>query len=599
MNHTRADIRELLSFARPQSAVIALALGLGVLATLAALAQPLAVGSVIDSVTEMRSVWTPVGVLVALFVADAALSGVQRYLLARSGERVVFDLRRALISRLLRLPVPDHDRRRAGDLISRVNTDTTLLRTALTSSITEALSGALTLVGAVVLMALIDPVLLSVALLCVLVAAGSVLAVSSGVREASEEAQRSVGALGSALDRALRAIRTVKVSRAEGREETTINAQAESAYRAGVRSARLQSIVEPASLVAVQGSFVLVLGIGGARLAAGAIELSDLVSFLLYLLYLVGPLVMVFTSFTDLQRGLAAVDRIKEVLAAPTETEDGPSVPRPPSPTDTKTPAVRFESVRFGYVPGREVLRGVSFEVPALSRTALVGPSGSGKSTIFALLARFYEANSGTIFVEGEDVRRIPLERLRGEIGYVEQESPVMAGSIRQNLLYANPVATDEELREALDLTNLWPFLQGLPRGLDTEVGDAGVLLSGGERQRIAIARTLLARPRLLLLDEITSQLDTRNELALRDAIARVSERCTVMVVAHRLSTVVDADRIVVLDDGRVSDIGTHDELLVSSPLYRELAENQLVSARHEAGAQAGARREDPSSEKV
>ena len=195
MNHTRADIRGLLSFARPQSGVIVVALGLGVLATLAALAQPLAVGSVIEAVTDRRPVWSTVGVLVALFAVDAALSGLQRYPLARSGERVVFDLRRHLISRLLRLPVPDHDRNRAGDLLSRVDTDTTLLRTALTSSITEALSGALTLVGAIVLMALIDPVLLSVALLCVLVATGSVLAISSGVREASKEAQRSVWGL--------------------------------------------------------------------------------------------------------------------------------------------------------------------------------------------------------------------------------------------------------------------------------------------------------------------------------------------------------------------------------------------------------------------
>ncbi len=472
MGSSKANVLELLSFARPQRGAIAVALGLGVLATLAALAQPLAVGAVIDAVTERSSVWAPVGVLVALFALDAALSGVQRYLLARTGERVVFDLRRALISRLLRLPVPEHDRRRAGDLISRVNTDTTLLRTALTSSITESLSGALTLVGAVVLMAIIDPVLLGVSLMCVLVAAGSVLAISSGVREASEEAQRSVGALGSALDRALRAIRTVKVSRAEGREETSINARAEGAYRAGVRSAKLESIVEPASMVAIQGSFVLVLAIGGVRLASGAIELSDLVTFLLYLLYLVGPLVMVFTSFTDFQRGLAAVDRIKEVLSAPTEPEGAGHISVPTSSADERVPAVEFDSVRFGYVPGREVLRGVSFEVPALSRTALVGPSGSGKSTIFALLERFYEADAGTISLDGRDVRDVPLDELRGAIGYVEQDSPVMAGSIRQNLLYANPAAT-EELREALDLTNLRSFVEGLPAGSTPRSGTA------------------------------------------------------------------------------------------------------------------------------
>jgi ABC-type multidrug transport system fused ATPase/permease subunit len=206
-----------------------------------------------------------------------------------------------------------------------------------------------------------------------------------------------------------------------------------------------------------------------------------------------------------------------------------------------------------------------------------VGPSGAGKSTVFALLERFYEADSGAVLLDGVDVRALPLDELRNIVGYVEQDSPVMAGSVRSNLLYANPGASEEELEEVLDLASLRPFVERLPRGLETEVGDGGVMLSGGERQRVAIARVLLLRPRLLLLDEVTSQLDAANELALQETLSRVSEERTVMVIAHRLSTVVDADRIVVLDEGRVKGIGTHEELLASNQLYRKLAASQFA----------------------
>jgi ABC-type multidrug transport system fused ATPase/permease subunit len=449
MSSPKASIRELLSFARPQSAVIAVALVLGALSALAALAQPLVVSAVLDALTNERSARGPAVLLVLLFIADAGLSGLQGYLLGRTGERLVFDLRRTLVGHLLRLPIPTHDRMRTGDLLSRVGTDATLLGKVLTDNLANSLVGMLTLCGAVALMAIIDPLLLLVALFCVSAAVVSVLAISSRVRAADEEAQRRTGTLSAALERALNAIRTVKMSRAENREKIYISEEARAAYLAEVRATKLEAIVQPATVVAVQGSFVLVLGIGGARLAPGAITLGDLVAFLLYL---VSPLVMVFMSFTDLQRGLAAFGRIKEVLDSPVEdvAHDQPSGNRPTRPPNgPKESAVRFESVRFGYVRGREVLRGLSFEVPAFSRTALVGLSGSGKSTVFALLTRLYEANSGTIFLEGTDVRRLSLEELRGAIGYVEQESPVMAGSIRQNLLYVWPDARGRARRSA------------------------------------------------------------------------------------------------------------------------------------------------------
>lgn len=581
-NATKASLRELLAFARPQRMVLAVAFALSIGATATALAQPLVTGSVINAVTDGRPFWNLVVLLVLLFFADALLSGLQGYLLGRSGEGIVFGLRRSLVGHLLRLPVGEHDRHRTGDLLSRVGTDTTLLRTALTDSITNLLGGVLMFVGTVALMMFISPLLFLVALSCVLVATVSVLAISSKVQAASKEAQQSVGKLGAALERALGAIRTVKISGAEEREEKHISTEARSAYEAGVRVAKLEAIVQPVSMISLQASFVLILGIGTARLASGAISLGDLVTFLLLLFYLVGPLLMVFMSVTDLQKGLAAVARVKEILDSPPEpsrhTARRELQPRT-SPRE-EAPVVRFRDVTFGYDPEHPVLKSASFEVSENTRTALVGPSGAGKSTIFSLLERFYEVDSGAIYLDGTDICQLPLDELRGSIGYVEQDAPVMAGSIRSNLLYAEPDATVWELEEVLDLANLRFFVERLSQGLDTEVGDSGVMLSGGERQRIAIARTLLTRPRLLLLDEVTSQLDTKNELALREAVAQISTRYSVMVIAHRLSTVVDADQIIVLNDGKVSNVGTHEKLVDSDPLYRELATSQLIETR-------------------
>jgi len=520
-----------------------------------------------------RRLVTPVSSLLAVVVLAALLGGVERYLLQRTAEGVVLSARSGLAGHLLRLPVAEHDRRRTGDLLSRVGADTTLLRAVVTSGLLEVASGAVVVVGAAVAMVLLDPLLFAVTLAAVAAGLGLVLAVSGRVRELSAQAQARVGDMTAAVERALSAVRTIRASSAEGRETVAVVASASAAYDAGVRTARLQALLAPAGTLAVQGSFLLVLGLGGARVARGTITVADLVAFVLYLFLLVVPLSQALQAWTTLQTGLGALQRIEQVRRLPVE-DPGPLTAVPLDPT---VPLLELRDVEFSYADGPPVLRGVSLRVVRGTRTAIVGPSGAGKSTILALVERFYDATGGSVLLGGVDVRELPRTQLRGILGYVEQEAPVLAGSLRDNLLLAAPGAAVQELEQVVDAVNLRELVDRAPAGLDSEVGDGGVLLSGGERQRLAIARSLLAAPDLLLLDEPTSNLDARNEAALRGAVDAVATGRTLVVVAHRLSTVVDADQIVVLERGEVVAVGRHDQLVESSPLYRELASTQLL----------------------
>ncbi|WP_233489308.1 ABC transporter ATP-binding protein [Blastococcus sp. TF02-09] len=568
--------RDLLPLLRPHRRALAAAAALSLVSAGGALAQPALVARVIDVVGSGGPLLPTVALLVLVLLAAAALGAFQQYLLQRTAEGVVLTTRQLLADRLLRLPVAEYDRRRTGDLMSRVGADTTLLRATVTSGVVDVAGSAVLGIGAVIAMALVDVWLLLVTLLAVGIGLTVAVLASRGVKRASRQAQEEVGAMTAAVERALSAVRTIRASGATAREVTAVGSSARRAFAAGVRVARIESLIAPAGSIAVQGAFLAVLGVGGYRVANGSITVASLVAFILYLFLLVMPLGHAISAWTQLQTGLGALGRIQEILILEPEHDDRPERPAGTAPRPG-APLLELDDASFAYPDGTPVLRGVSFEVAAGSRVALVGPSGAGKSTILALIEGFYPVSGGALRWAGTDVRELPRAALRARLGYVEQEAPVLAGSVRDNLLLTRPDATDPELWAVLADVGLTEVVRRSPRGLDVLVGDEGVLLSGGERQRLAIARSLLARPELLLLDEPTASLDARNEGLLRETLGRAAADRALLVVAHRLSTVLDSDQIVVLDQGRVVARGTHAELVESSPLYRELATAQLL----------------------
>jgi ABC-type multidrug transport system fused ATPase/permease subunit len=555
---------------------------LGFLAGLAALAQPLVAKLVVDSLGRHGSLAGPVALLGALTVGGALLSAAGTYLLGRAAESVVLTARHGLVSQLLRLRVGTLDHLKPGDLLSRVTSDTTLLRSVSTYGLVNSINAAFLLVGSVVLMAKLDVALLLVTLAVLAVNAVAVLVVVPRIRRATKRSQAAVGQIGSVLERTLGAFRTVKASGAEDREIATVGEAARRAWRRGVEVAGWTALMEASAGLAVQVSFLAVLGIGGIRVASGALPVSSLIAFLLYLLLLTDPISALITGTTQLQAGLAAVGRMRELHDLPTEPPSTQATDPSPSATGPAPASIAFTGVWFRYRYAQDsawVHRELTFALPPGGLTAIVGPSGAGKSTIFALLERYYEPQHGSVSVDGRDLRDWPLSFLRAAIGYVEQDAPILAGTLRENLCLASDGASDDDLRTVLGLTRLDELLDRLPDGLDTPVGHRGSTLSGGEQQRIAIARALLRRPRILLLDEATSQLDAMNEQALRELIEAAACTTTVVVIAHRLSTVTGADRILVLEAGRVRAIGTHDELISTDDLYRELAATQLLGA--------------------
>ena len=572
----KATFSQLMPYLLEHKGILGVVVVLSLLGAGASLGQPLIVAQVISTVQAGDDLGWLVPALIALVIGGALLSSVRHYLLQRTGESVVLSSRRHLVARLLNLPISQFDARRTGDLVSRVGADSTMLRAVLTQGLVEAIGGSVTFVGAIIAMLIIDAILFGLTFTVVVSSMVVVIALSRRIRVYSRKAQDRVGDLTAAVERAISAVRTVRAANAVQREIDSVDEDARGAWRAGLDVARISAFVVPISSIAMQVSSLVVLGVGGFRVASGAIDVAQLVSFILFLFMMIMPLGQAIGAFTSVMQALGALGRIQEIIELPSESAT--DVVTEHLGGDLGKVAIEFDRVSFAYDPETPILENVSFQVKTGTRLALVGPSGSGKSTILSLIERFYDPQSGTIRVGGHDVRALDRTELRGAIGYVEQDAPVLAGSIRDNLVLGAPDATDEECLAVLSEVNLDNIVDRDERGIHSPVGEGGVLLSGGERQRLAIARALLAAAPILLLDESTSSLDGLNEQLMKDAIDRVSAKRTLIVIAHRLSTVIDSDQIVVLNKGEVLGVGTHKQLLKVVPLYRELAETQLLT---------------------
>ena len=574
-----AQLRVLWSFVHPHRRKLALGLVLALLGSALQLANPMVTKLVLDTVADAGSLVVPISLLLGLFGLGIVFGLWHWILMGTVAEKVVLDARTSLVRRYFRAALIPMSRRPTGELVTRATSDTVLLREAASNSIISLINGGVLLVGTLAMMGVLDPVLLAVTFTAVLVVTVLFLTLMPSIATAQERAQNSLGLMGGVLDGALRAVRTVKVSRAEERLGGQILEHAEQAARHGVLSVRREAVAWTIAYGGIQLAIIAILGVGALRVTAGEMEVSTLIAFLLYAFTLMSPVMELSQSVTTLQSGVAAAKRIREVEAIPLEpSSEGPDVPLP-SPGGTGPGAgealLELRGVTARYAPGAEpALERVDLSIPRRGHTAVVGPSGAGKTTVLSLLLRFLEPVEGELVLAGTPYRSLTPKQVRGHFAYVEQDTPVIPGTIRENLLCSRPDASEEDVRRVLGEVRLADKIDALEEGLDTPLDATS--FSGGQRQRIALARALLCSPDVLLLDEATSQVDAITEAAITASVRRHADRKAVVTIAHRLSTVIHADTIVLMEEGRVRAQGTHRELMDRDSLYRD-----LVAALH------------------
>jgi ATP-binding cassette, subfamily B, bacterial AbcA/BmrA len=554
-----------------------LALGIGLAAslitTLTGLLVPVLTKNLVDgfSVASL-SVHLIIGIGIA-FIVQAIISGISIYLLSFVGQKIVARLRERMWVKLIRLPVSYFDQQSSGETVSRVVNDTSVVRALISDHFPQFITGIISIIGAVVILLVMDWKMTLMMLISVPITMAIMMPLGRKMAKISRGLQDETAVFTGEIQQTLSEIRLMKSSTAELNEETKGLTGIDKLLGFGLKEARITALIAPLMYLVIMIVIVMIIGYGGMRVANGTMSTGSLVAFLLYLFQIIFPITSFAMFFTQLQKAKGATERIIDILDLKLEEgQNGFEI-------DITNKPIYVRNVSFAYSEDEPVIENVSFEAQPGEMIAFAGPSGGGKTTMFALIERFYEPTAGEISIGDTPITDLSLATWRSQIGYVSQESAMMAGTIRENLCYGLDLEqiSDERLWEVAKMAYADEFIQSFSDGLNTEVGERGVKLSGGQRQRIAIARAFLRNPKILMMDEATASLDSQSEGVVQQALTRLMEGRTTFVIAHRLSTIVDADKIVFIEKGRVTGIGTHPELVRTHDLYREFAEQQLA----------------------